>query len=360
MKKYRKIFIFTLIVGFPGLHGTVVAQESVPKLINYQGKLTDAAGAALAAGNYSVRFELFDAATEGALVWGEVREVTVVDGLFNVALGGSGSEAVTGAAVNDLSFAFSGSLRFLQTTVMSGPGIVAPQLLLPRQQMGSVPYATNSQNLDGKEPSFWVPSGMISAYGGTADPQGWFVCDGRPLNRTEYSFLFNIIGTRFGAPDGNTFNLPDLRGRFLRGADDPDGGLTEFAAANRDPDRASRVAMNPGSPLTTGNNVGSVQPDQLKSHTHSGSFASATHKHWTTFSLRAGGIEETSNVFGSRTTDNYSGQTHNTNSSWYTAGSRDFVQSSTSEPATGGVGVAASGGLETRPMNAYVNFMIKY
>lgn len=46
----------------------------------------------------------------------------------------------------------------------------------------------------------------------------WFLCNGQALSRTEYADLFEIIGTNFGSGDGvSTFNLPDYRGKFLRG-----------------------------------------------------------------------------------------------------------------------------------------------
>ena len=60
--------------------------------------------------------------------------------------------------------------------------------------------------------------GTILAYGGSTAPYGWFLCQGQALSRTEYHELFEVIGTAFGTGDGSTtFNLPDLRGEFLRG-----------------------------------------------------------------------------------------------------------------------------------------------
>lgn len=64
-----------------------------------------------------------------------------------------------------------------------------------------------------------APLGTILAFGGTAAPAGWMLCQGQALSRTTYAKLFAIIGTAFGAGDGSTtFNIPDLRGEFLRGA----------------------------------------------------------------------------------------------------------------------------------------------
>lgn len=63
------------------------------------------------------------------------------------------------------------------------------------------------------------PLGTINAFGGTTAPEGWLLCQGQALSRTEYADLFAVIGTNFGSGDGSTtFNLPDLRGEFLRGA----------------------------------------------------------------------------------------------------------------------------------------------
>lgn len=60
--------------------------------------------------------------------------------------------------------------------------------------------------------------GDIKASVQNADHFNWLLCDGRAVNRTEYAELFNVIGTGFGGGDGiNTFNLPDYRGKFLRG-----------------------------------------------------------------------------------------------------------------------------------------------
>lgn len=63
------------------------------------------------------------------------------------------------------------------------------------------------------------PVGTINAYGGTTAPDGWLLCQGQAISRTDYADLFAVIGTAFGSGDGSTtFNVPDFRGEFLRGA----------------------------------------------------------------------------------------------------------------------------------------------
>lgn len=78
---------------------------------------------------------------------------------------------------------------------------------------------------------------------GTA-PTGFLKANGSAVSRSTYAALFAAIGTLYGAGDGSTtFNLPDLRGEFIRGFDDGRG-------------------------IDTGRAMGSAQADELKSHTH--------------------------------------------------------------------------------------------
>jgi microcystin-dependent protein len=71
-----------------------------------------------------------------------------------------------------------------------------------------------------------VPSGVISAFGGSTAPTGWLLCDGTAVSRTTYSALFALIGTTYGAGDTTTtFNLPNLKGRVPVGRDNTQ---TEF------------------------------------------------------------------------------------------------------------------------------------
>jgi microcystin-dependent protein len=138
-----------------------------------------------------------------------------------------------------------------------------------------------------------LPSGAISAYGGTSSPSGWLLCDG-----TSYP---GSVGSGF-------FNVPDLRGRFLRGVD---GGT------GRDPDVGSRTAMMTGG--NSGNAVGSIQGDQFASHIH--------------------GLPG--------------------NPAGGTPGGGATGASGTPSAVTSGFTSSAAGGNESRPKNAYVNFIIK-
>jgi microcystin-dependent protein len=65
--------------------------------------------------------------------------------------------------------------------------------------------------------------GQVVYFARNTAPEGWLKCNGATISRTTYAELFNAIGTTFGAGDGSTFGLPDLRGEFIRGWDDGRG-----------------------------------------------------------------------------------------------------------------------------------------
>lgn len=65
-----------------------------------------------------------------------------------------------------------------------------------------------------------ITAGMLQPFVGGSVPSGWLLCDGSEVDRTTYAELFSAVGTTFGPGDGSTtFNLPDMRGRTLVGAD---------------------------------------------------------------------------------------------------------------------------------------------
>ena len=63
-------------------------------------------------------------------------------------------------------------------------------------------------------------TGSMEIYSGKVDkiPETWKLCNGQLLSKTEYKRLFDIIGITYGGTT-NEFALPDMRDRFLRGAD---------------------------------------------------------------------------------------------------------------------------------------------
>lgn len=81
-------------------------------------------------------------------------------------------------------------------------------------------YATYMPNELGELQKVVINAGVgfvLPFYGETAPP-GTLACDGSEISRTVYDELFQVLGTKAGAGNGSTtFNLPDLRGQFVRG-----------------------------------------------------------------------------------------------------------------------------------------------
>ena len=89
-----------------------------------------------------------------------------------------------------------------------------------------------------------APAGAVLHFAMAAAPVGWKACDGSAVSRVTYAALFAAIGTIYGAGNGaSTFNLPDLRGEFIRGVDGGRG-------------------------VDVGRGMGSAQGDSIKLHGH--------------------------------------------------------------------------------------------
>lgn len=112
-----------------------------------------------------------------------------------------------------------------------------------------------------------VPVGTILIYAlsteSTLDQlnlDGWLVCDGGLYSFQDYSELYGVIGQIYGGEDGS-FAVPDLQGLFVRGVAD---------ANNKDPDASLRTQPRPELKFrgNSGNAVGTLQMDDLGSHSH--------------------------------------------------------------------------------------------
>lgn len=280
----------------------------VPNEIVYQGKLKEYG--VPVNGSRTITFEIYPLETGGTADWSSgPQSIMVSSGIFSYTLS------------PDIEWRNNNGNYWIQLTVNS-------KILSPREKLGAQAYALHSRTAEDIEKSVgqnihfaiggstiasiksdgniknFVPTGAILPYGGTTAPTGWLLCDGQSISRTTYSDLFAVIGTSFGSEDGLSFNVPDLRGRFLRGRD---GGT------GRDPDSGSRTAMNLGG--STGDSIGSIQTDQIISHSHP-------------LDVHGAGPANSGVSIG------------------------DSVE------VTGMTG--ATGGNETRPKNAYVSYIIKH
>jgi len=140
--------------------------QSVPALVNYQGRLLNPDGTALATADYQLTFNIYDATNNGNLVWGPQvfdgqaaqghgLRIPVVQGYFNVMLGPVDTYGAS------LASAFNATNRFVEITVSNHLPI------LPRQQILTAPFAfqaANSATLAGHD---W--SAILA--GGSSNPE---------------------------------------------------------------------------------------------------------------------------------------------------------------------------------------------
>ncbi len=179
-----------------------------------------------------------------------------------------------------------------------------------------------------------LPVGTVIAWCGTSSsvPAGWMLCNGKALSKSVYKELFTAIGTSWGSA-GDKFNLPDLRGRFLRGDD---------AGTGRDPDVKKRMPSNPGGSAT---GVGSVEEDSLQNHAHE----QTPHQHM---------YGRYTSSFGATTSaSGYYAVNMNSWTSSYT--NTDSASANIMGAIKYGTKSRVNAGEETRPKNAAVNFIIK-
>jgi phage-related tail fiber protein len=85
-------------------------------------------------------------------------------------------------------------------------------------------------------------TGSVTFFATSSAPAGWLKANGAAVSRTTYAALFSAIGTTFGVGDGSTtFNLPDLRGEFMRGWDDGRGVDTGRAFGSAQATRVNNI-----------------------------------------------------------------------------------------------------------------------
>jgi microcystin-dependent protein len=183
--------------------------------------------------------------------------------------------------------------------------------------------------------------GSVVAFATDIDPAGFILCDGSAVSRIEYAELFAVIGTRHGSGDGSTtFNLPDMRGKFIRGWDN---------GAGNDPNSGSRTAPVTGA--ATADNVGSTQGDATAVNSLSMS-TDGGHNH-ESFSSSAG--KRLALYSSSRATANPNTLASNVVTG--TSGSPGVAALTTSN---GSHSHPLSGDPETRPLNVYMAYYIRY
>lgn len=247
-----------------------------------------------------------------------------VSGTLPIANGGTGQSSAVDA------------FGALSPTTTNGDLIVRGSAANIRVGVGSDGFVLTANSAVSDGGMEWAapaaaPVGQVGAFALTACPTGWILGDGSAVSRATYSALFSAMGTIHGTGDGTTtFNLPNYLGRFLRGWAN---------GSTNDPDRASRTAMATGG--ATGDNVGSVQGHAFQTHTHTQN----AHSH-TSAATSAPTSDGSSLIRGALGPNNWNLSTSSATATNQNAG------------ATGATAQASTN--ETRPVNAYVIYCVKF
>lgn len=241
------------------------------------------------------------------------------------------------------------------------------------------------------------PTGAIVAYPAATAPTGWLLCDGSAVSRTTYATLFAIIGCAYGVGDASTtFNLPDFRGRFLRAFD---------SSAALDPNNTTRTAMvssthtlsctttNTSPTVTTASTAnlaagmtvsgtGIPASTVIRSITNSTTFvlgnlgnsadvnATASATNTLTFSKAStgnyvGSVQATATAapttaFSGTTATQQLSRNPSGGSGAFGSGTYGLYTTANEGTHTHTFTVTAGGDSESRPLNAYVTYLIKY
>ena len=164
------------------------------------------------------------------------------------------------------------------------------------------------------------PVGTISMFGGSTAPAGWLLADGTSLLRTDYPALFAAIGVTYGSVDATHFTLPNTKGVFVRGA-------------------GSQIISG----ITYAGAQGTTQADQIQGHAHA--LTDPGHSHVGEY-LRSSSGPDTG----------YYGST-GTRGSITTFGA--YTGITINSPTSDGTNGTPRTGIETRPANVAVQYMIK-
>lgn len=139
-------------------------------------------------------------------------------------------------------------------------GGVITQQYIQHQGMRTFQRMTYEGSPEWGEP--WAELGVASAgsiiYTASQNvPAGYLVADGSVISRDKYYNLFKAIGTTYGSGDGSsTFNLPDLRGEFIRGWDKGRGIDEDRQIGSWQEPTALRTEMGPTGPNDTSTTIG--------------------------------------------------------------------------------------------------------
>ena len=172
----------------------------------------------------------------------------------------NGTSAYSSSAFNNITVdgtvTVGGAAKFDSTVTIEGNAVVKGDVHVSSKVCASAFYG------DGTNLTGGVPTGAIMPYAVTAAPAGYKLCDGSAHTRTgtSTSALFVVVSTLYGSGNGSTtFNVPDLRGRFMAGWNAATSRLTSTSSNMVD---GALIANTGGIQAVT------LAEAQLPAHTH--------------------------------------------------------------------------------------------
>ena len=239
----KKIFVLLAISGI--IINSAIAQNSGLGF-NYQAVIRNAYGFVIQDSAVTLKVGLYPGQQAQTPTWVEMHNVqTDKFGTIGIRVGhGVRDNASVAAQFSDVNFA---AVYYWLKIEINEAGTYKE---ISFTSLPSCPYCEVANNAS------VVPAGMVMAFAGdiTKIPNGWMLCDGRQLDRSQYANLYNVIGVAWGTGNNSTtFNIPDMRGYFLRGVDNRPSG------SQVDGNRSTRTPLQPGG--NSGAMVGSYQQD---------------------------------------------------------------------------------------------------
>jgi len=175
-----------------------------------------------------------------------------VEGATNLA----STVTVVGAGTFKSNVSVSGNMNIAGNTSIGGTvTIVGANVQAANAKVCASAFYGDATNMTGL-----LPSGVILPYGASASPTGFLLCNGQSVSRSTYSSLFAVITSLYGDGNGSsTFNVPDLRGRFVAGWD---AGTSVLTSVTANMVLGSSIANTGGAQAIT------LAVAQMPAHTH--------------------------------------------------------------------------------------------
>jgi hypothetical protein len=250
--------LFFALGTFVVLSHSVHAAQTTPYKINYQGRLTNAAGVAKPNGQYNMKFRIFSVLSGGSAIWTEVREatnrVTVTSGQFNVQLGDVTTLTPSVFTSQPLYFEVELPTPATATCSTASFAVFTEGAMTPRQPIAASAYAMNADTLDGYDSSEFasLAANMTftasNLFKNTSNGSGAF-----GVANVANTSLFSVDTSASSVSIGSTSVTPPQFGRAIVGGstDTSNGNAQNFSRyqTGATAGQTSQISVNVGSAI---------------------------------------------------------------------------------------------------------------